>query len=509
MQIKFYVALLVLILSGICLAQDSGVGKPLDVLEGRPDAPPGDTDQSIELGSAFEGSAAGITFRPPAGSKEIRRAGVPDEIIQYLHEAREWTLKASRFTLESKIPLTTWNNDAGKSQDGVLENTVKALQKTHPGAEVVRQDIVNAGESAVGLIAMRFTIGTSDRLLQQAIVQESELVYYVLEFSSPGAKVGTSMEEDFPPERQAVEMFMAVLDTVRLVDRTAIRQDQDERLYRTRALYVNISEKRLREVLVPEQWFRLIRDGKDIGYSYVIEEDKRADGSPGVNVGVRARSMPEPGVQVDAESWLFMSFNRKNEDFSNVALFQSGNNPRTYTSEFGSSINRLKPVAEDGLGGLANKGVKLNEEYKLDVTFFGKSANAPPLLIDLPPFYLPQAMGHLLPRLFPLNTPKSYLFATYVSDFKRVMLRYVDVEPPVNVTLDGESVLAVPIKDRIGLEGSITIHYMSHDGKYLGSVNEQTKVKVLPTDAETLKKLWKDVNLTRPEVHQPLPKQKK
>jgi hypothetical protein len=36
------------------------------------------------------------------------------------------------------------------------------------------------------------------------------------------------------------------------------------------------------------------------------------------------------------------------------------------------------------------------------------------------------------------------------------------------------------------------------EGKYLGSVNEQSGIMVLATDATTLSQIWKDANLTAP-----------
>ena len=53
------------------------------------------------------------------------------------------------------------------------------------------------------------------------------------------------------------------------------------------------------------------------------------------------------------------------------------------------------------------------------------------------------------------------------------------------VDLGGKQVRAVPISDRIGLEGQPTIHYMSPEGKYLGSVNKSARITILPTDAAT------------------------
>jgi hypothetical protein len=139
------------------------------------------------------------------------------------------------------------------------------------------------------------------------------------------------------------------------------------------------------------------------------------------------------------------------------------------------------------------------DQYDLTVTFAGNRGNQAPLKQRLPPFYLPQALGHMLPRVLPLNQPKTYMFYTYSSDAGKVMARYVDVGREQQVELGGQRAAAVPVTDRIGLEGSPTVHYLSQAGKYLGSVNSQTRVTVLPSSAEELQKLWaNNANLTRP-----------
>ena len=62
-----------------------------------------------------------------------------------------------------------------------------------------------------------------------------------------------------------------------------------------------------------------------------------------------------------------------------------------------------------------NVGVKLIDVYTLFVHRVTKKVTAPDIERDLPPFYLAQGLGHLLPRLMPLNEPRGYLFASYIS----------------------------------------------------------------------------------------------
>ena len=107
--------------------------------------------------------------------------------------------------------------------------------------------------------------------------------------------------------------------------------------------------------------------------------------------------------------------------------------------------------------------------------------------------YLPQAIAQLLPRLVPANQPMQYLFAFYVSEQGDLLARYVDVGTEQRVTLDGQSVVAVPVADRIGADGVVTTHYVDrNDGQWLGTVGDDGKLQVLPTDADTLRKAWPD-----------------
>jgi hypothetical protein len=139
--------------------------------------------------------------------------------------------------------------------------------------------------------------------------------------------------------------------------------------------------------------------------------------------------------------------------------------------------------------------VRTFDTYELSV-----QTPAEPVKRSLPPFYMPQALGHLLPRLLPTHEPKTYLFATYVGDRREVMMRYVDVGTEQETSIGGRRVRAVPITDRIGLEGSATIHYFDPQAlKYLGSVNQDSKLAILPTDAQTLQKTWKGADLTPPK----------
>ena len=73
--------------------------------------------------------------------------------------------------------------------------------------------------------------------------------------------------------------------------------------------------------------------------------------------------------------------------------------------------------------------VGTRDAYNLSVQYVGTMGNQDPVNRPLPVFYLPQALDSMLPRLLPPNEVKTYMMATYVSDAREVMLRYVEVKP--------------------------------------------------------------------------------
>jgi hypothetical protein len=134
----------------------------------------------------------------------------------------------------------------------------------------------------------------------------------------------------------------------------------------------------------------------------------------------------------------------------------------------------------------------------LNAERFGRNQSSEPYEQELPVFYIPEALAHLLPRLVPRNEPAKYMFASYVPEKQAVMARYVDVGVEQQVTIGGKQVMAIPVRDRLGLEGSVTTHYVNAAGQYLGAVSPDQKVEILPSDAATLVAVWKNVDPPRP-----------
>ena len=213
---------------------------------------------------------------------------------------------------------------------------------------------------------------------------------------------------------------------------------------------------------------------------------------------------------------MYVNFDRRHEVWSKVTVVKdsaatSEKEKLVWFSEVGASdlqrervFNRnlnhddFKELDQKNRNGGTGQPFQEVDRYRLVVRNEGRSAVAQPMQRDLPPFYLPQALQMLMPRVVPLGTPTGYLFAGFESDSRQIMLRYVDVLPEADVTLDGRSVRAVGVSERLGFAGSATTHYLTHAGQYLGSTNAETKLEILPTDRATLQSIWKDVDLREP-----------
>jgi hypothetical protein len=250
----------------------------------------------------------------------------------------------------------------------------------------------------------------------------------------------------------------------------------------------------------------------------------------GILVGVRARSIDpdaivDPSlkargpVQVDSATWMFTAPDRRLEDWSRVIVADAGNKDKdgnrikTQTEEFGTSNKTsVSKLDKNGVPGTAidphQPPVRIVDQYVLDVTTVSPSGQGEPLNQEVAPWYIPQALSHLLPRLVPLHPemdlnlgtikPRTYMFAVYVPEVREVMNRYIDVKDVQEAEFAGKRILAVPVEDRLGWQGSLTTHYLTPGGLYLGSENKEAHLVMLPTDAKTLLSIWKNADLTRP-----------
>jgi hypothetical protein len=493
---------------------------PSAILNGRPE--PAEQPGGALLGQVFESPSGGIALRPPADTRPLREIG-KDEIVQFQNTDGSWKLAVTRQTFTKPTALTSGPDELGKVRPGLLQNTVELIRKENLGCQVLRQNLTNLGNNDAAIIIYRYRRNAKDLLTQTALIQANDQLYYVVSLTAPARKVNDDKVED-PGERLAADTFRAVLDSVKLLDRRAIKDDQDQRLFRTRALFYNLTARKLSSAIIPQQWRRILKETpqgmRDIGYQYIVERPDRKSNADGISVGIRTRLTPEidkagnvkPFPREDSESWMFTEMDRHHEDWTKQTAIDDDGKPKTSQkpwrklTEFGSSDVRTSRIlvanANDKehpenqykkgeIGDPTQPWVDTRSDYRLTVQYAGSKGELDPVNRSLPPFYLPQALTTMLPRLLPPNEQKTYMVATYISDAHEVMLRYYEVGAEQDVLIGGKRVRAVPITDHVGLEGTVTTHYVDARGQWLGSYNKQTKILMLPSDEQSLAVAWK------------------
>jgi hypothetical protein len=474
----------------VCPAIGQSTADSLSILQGRPD----DATASALTGPVFDDPLQGISLRPPADAETIRQNLSAGDIAQFVNKDSGWALKVSCAKLPKPIPLSN-------AKSGLLELTADQFKSSDPTAEIFRQQVERIGTVDCGILIARYKLANQLRLMQQAMFHVTDQVYYVLTMTSP-ATLGTQADAPQSDQQRAMQTFTAVVHSVKLIDRTKIKEDQDQRLFRTRAFFVLLTPEKIRQALVPEEFQRITQNGRDIGYRYIVESTEKRYGHDGIRIGIRSHLETAGLNQVDTQNWLTCSFDRQQEEWSTAAVTTDAKGTKTGVSELGTSTQFTRQIF-DPVNGVADPKdpgqprVRTENHYQLRVTKITASGINQPIEQGLPPFYVPQALGYLLPTLLAQQPPKTYLFAVWSDDTQEVIARYMDVLPEQSVKLGDKTMRVIPVEDRLGLEGSATIHYIVPGGHEIAT-RAEGGVLSLTSDRATLLSLWKDANLTPP-----------
>ncbi len=274
--------------------------------------------------------------------------------------------------------------------------------------------------------------------------------------------------------------------------------------------------KRVQQAIVPERHYRIVREGKDIGWMYTCEEAGEHQGKQGFFVSVLSHFDGEKGgIDMGSEMFSSLDLAKTQEAWVSITASEKGG-VRELAREIGASSRQVRRyLDEEGQADPNDKNyavdkhqpvVRTKELYTLDVVQTGKSG-VKNTKREVPPYYVPKAMGSMLPRLLPLGDVQGYVFCVWESGEQELYLRYLDVKGEKDVMLGGESVHAVVVEDRVALEGDPTEHYFSPEGKYLGCYTPASKTALLPTDAQTLARRWPEAKIERPRLLDTPPEQ--
>ncbi|MFI5381815.1 MAG: hypothetical protein ACHRHE_21160 [Tepidisphaerales bacterium] len=466
------------------------------------------------LGSRYTRIAAGFSICPPVGGKTQQRlaVGLDEPFVTFSSDEDHWTLKVLQLMRENKTTLLTPRPGdpaagvqrfvAGKPvppAPGLLDELEGALQRNNPGTPILRKDVVNVGRYDTGVLISRYTMGVQTWLHQQAVIQESPMHFFVVDFTTPSGWSAKQPDADDPAETIAVGLFDAMLRSVQVFDTAPVRQELKTRVWAGEAMGVNLA-KRAESALIPEQYYRVLVRNKDAGWLFVSEKFDDYNGKHGIRVASAFSRQDKAGgpiTRVDAE--LFSTADRRQPDEAWVS--RTTINALDSFNEYGHSYkhNRARVVAvapKDLNKPLGHEAFTVEaQSLMVNQSLQGQTQSIERELAN-PYCYLPQAWTLLLPRLLPFKEHKEYAFAAWIPSEREIILRYVDTGDEREVRFNGKTFRAWVVRDRISLEGDPTFHYFNAAGVYLGSETPAGGISIVPSDFKALHELYPNETFT-------------
>ena len=491
----------------------------------------------------FRSIEAGLSLDLPPGQMTLgSELSDPTLLALVVNPDKAWRVELRSVPLPEAVALQSEELPEGGRRVGLIELTASELERER-GADILRQDFTPLADADAGVIVSRYTSGPITYLQQEALVPVGEVRFFRLTFISPAPIDPDAKLSESPEVREAVAAFTASLDSLKLIDQSALREEQERRLLATRPVLLDLSlPGKLARAAEPAQWWRVRRGGEDIGYAQVIEEpanalpdnirtafteegrsDRAADAATadGVRVGIALRLQTGSG-RIERRSWFYSARDLETADFrENNRLFRPGDIAeeaqdeqavdeeaddaqaaieRGFNFTGGWVVGQLRTrnvprvVERPRPGGLGvERLMDVVRQRQLDVTFtLDGEVQGDPMRRQLPDFYVPQAAEHLLPRLLAQRGAGQYMIAVYAPDRREIMSKYIDVGERQRLdTPGGEAAFVVPVDVRIGLAGTATRHFVEDQTwRWLGSDNPATDTQVIPSTRDAIDAIW-------------------
>jgi len=390
---------------------------------------------AVPLGPTCLDGEMGFAIRPPADAKVVRHG--PDEPGQRpaLFQLVSFPVPQRGWALAVQVMRTPPGEPIADAAERIVERTVKHLGLTLLDRRPQQVD----GREAIRLSA-RGPFGGTEIYLLSAVVVATETKRFVVEFSGPAADVA-----------KLGDTFEAILDSFRVLitssDEVALRRASQAAV----RLLPSIVAQGMADQLVPTSYYRLLSDGKDMGYMVVSERVRSLRGAAGVQVVERGWLFEPTGEIKRIENDLFVSNDLNQERWVN-RVHQIG--VATQQRSRGYALTRVEGV---------RRGDTLLVAHSVGPTPTLSSDKVFGLSSD----YLPQALIRLLPRFLVGGKTDPVAFTCYDTKGSGLVTRRYDPVGWDAIELDGKSVSGYRLEDRLGLMASPAVMWVDRQGRLL------------------------------------------
>jgi hypothetical protein len=294
------------------------------------------------------------------------------------------------------------------------------------------------------------------------------------------------LECDVSTWQQQKRRFEAMLKSVRITDPAKLKKRRAELIEAGHAWHTSLNADQINRVLPDEQWYRITRDGQDVGYMRMHAQRTTDGGQKGIHLTIQKRRVGEK-VVYDTVGEFFLSAAGQQETWDlkttqrpkaetdlaeRKRLPAAGQEPHYPTwIETGVCdqkriiITHLAPTAVLQEGGQAEPGQRAKK----------KQWPRPPKA------YLSQVALRLYLPLLPHKTARQMLFYAYDNRAGHIALRRVHIQPLSNDRF------AVRVKPTPTQGENVSIY--GKDGQLIRRRMPDGRI-IKPTNAAQLKRLW-------------------
>ena len=409
---------------------------------------------AVPLGKRYVDAMHGYSLRPPAEAQRARESAA-GQLVNWSHYdeqtgAIDWALSVHR-AVEANPPAELKAYADALAQKLLAEKDLKV--ETTELAPV-------AGKAAIHFRGT--TLGIAMWQRQTWIL------------SQPGAFLVVTMQGPKDRAERLDRIAEAVLGSVEVHDPTAALEQRRANLDRGEKLLTSLTGRELAGAIRPEaQWYLLRLDGETVGFRRVVESPARREGADGYLV----------------KTLVLLEMPNFEPRLMRQELFVT---PELDVERWGT---RLQVGSGDGALVVDESGLKQEELIVCNVLQGDKLRTFKKQIPGR--FYLPQAIGVLLPRLVKLDQLAAYGFAAYDAERNDFNLRTFTVVGPQRASIGGQEVDAFVATDRaaddaeparliLDAQGNL-LQMQTADGLVMERASETAVMSRLPRAAGILK----------------------
>lgn len=352
------------------------------------------------LGPEYVDGSFGFGIRPLAGAviyREKRRVEGDLQVCQFAHPGHRWSLSVR--VANSPRPIGPMD---------LLANTADEMAIQYPDVKVVRREAAQIAAREAGRLALTFTAQQEPWYREQAAVRVQPSQYLVVVLVAP---LG---------DRQAAEAtFGHIVAEFRSLRTAAVQQQLDEALVSGTTLLRRAASGQpdITAKIVPESYFLIRRDGRELGVAENHEQLGNMENLPGLHMIQRAWLFEDDGTVVFLEENRFLSRDLSYEQWENVRS--------TLTTALDAAQKPIPPEISFETG--------LRRDDKLLISSTPRLGHIEPTqkVLETESSYASGSWSLLLPRLVDLDKPELYAFSTWDADREGMILRVHRVAGPI------------------------------------------------------------------------------